>query len=42
MSLGKILVVDDDRNLVELIQMRLEKADYEVVTSLNEEEAVVM
>jgi two-component system response regulator GlrR len=40
MSLGKILVVDDDRNLVELIQMRLEKADYEVVTSLNEEEAV--
>jgi two-component system response regulator GlrR len=40
MSLGKILVVDDDRNLVELIQMRLEKADYEVATSLNEEEAV--
>lgn len=40
MSLGKLLVVDDDRNLVELIQMRLEKADYEVETSLNEDEAV--
>ena len=40
MSLGKLLVVDDDRNLVELIQMRLEKADYEVETSLNEEEAI--
>jgi two-component system response regulator GlrR len=39
MSLGKLLVVDDDRNLVELIQMRLEKANYEVVTSIHEEEA---
>jgi two-component system response regulator GlrR len=40
MALGKILVVDDDRNLVELIQMRLETAGYEVVTSLHEEEAL--
>lgn len=40
MALGKILVVDDDRNLVELIQMRLEKAGYDVVTSLHEEEAI--
>ncbi|MBP1746322.1 MAG: sigma-54-dependent Fis family transcriptional regulator [Deltaproteobacteria bacterium] len=40
MALGKILVVDDDRNLVELIQMRLEKAGYDVVTSIHEEEAI--
>jgi len=40
MGLGKILVVDDDRNLVELIQMRLEKAGYDVVTSIHEEEAI--
>ncbi len=41
MSLGKILVVDDDKNLVELIQMRLEKSGYDVVTSLHEDEALV-
>jgi len=40
MALGKILVVDDDKNLVELIQMRLEKAGYDVVTSLHEDEAI--
>lgn len=40
MALGKILVVDDDRNLIELIQMRLEKAGYDVVTSIHEEEAI--
>ena len=39
MSLGKILLVDDDRNLIELVKMRLESADYEVVTALNEREA---
>ena len=39
MSLGKILVVDDDRNLLELLRMRLEAADYEVSTSLTEEGA---
>ncbi len=36
----KILVVDDDRNLLELVKMRLESADYDVTTALREEEAV--
>jgi two-component system response regulator GlrR len=40
MSSGKILVVDDDRNLVSLIQMRLEAAGYEVVTAFDEVEAL--
>lgn len=40
MALGKILVVDDDKNLIELIQMRLEKAGYDVATSLHEDEAI--
>lgn len=39
-SSEKILVVDDDSNLLELIRMRLELAGYEVVTALNEEEAM--
>jgi two-component system response regulator GlrR len=37
---GKILVVDDDRNLLELARMRLESASYEVSTALTEEQAV--
>ncbi len=40
MALGKILVVDDDRNLLELVKMRLESADYEVTAALLEEEAL--
>jgi two-component system response regulator GlrR len=40
MSPGNILVVDDDSNLLELIKMRLESADYEVATSLNADDAV--
>ena len=40
MSSGKILVVDDDRNLVELMKMRLESANYEVATALREEDAI--
>ena len=40
MSLKKILVVDDDSNFLKLIRMRLELADYEVVTALNEDEAI--
>jgi len=40
MSLGKILVVDDDRNLLELVKMRLETADYEVTAASMEEEAL--
>jgi len=39
-SSGKILVVDDDRNLVELMKMRLESANYEVATALREEDAI--
>ena len=40
MPTGKILVVDDDRNLLELVKMRLESADYDVTTALREEEAI--
>ncbi len=40
MALGKILVVDDDRNLLELLRMRLESADYEVVAAFKEEDAI--
>ncbi len=40
MSAGKILVVDDDKNLLELASSRLKAADYEVVTALQGEEAV--
>lgn len=42
MSKEKLLVVDDDSNLLELIKMRLESAGYEVVTALNEEEAITV
>jgi two-component system, NtrC family, response regulator GlrR len=38
---NKILVVDDDRNLVELIRMRLETAGYEVAPAFDEEEALL-
>jgi two-component system response regulator GlrR len=37
---GHIIVVDDDDNLLEVIKMRLESADYDVVTSLKEDEAI--
>ena len=40
MMQGKILVVDDDHNLLELARMRLESASYEVSTALTEEQAV--
>jgi two-component system response regulator GlrR len=40
MSVSKILVVDDDRNLLEVLKMRLESAQYEVFTALNEEDAI--
>jgi two-component system response regulator GlrR len=40
MTPAKILVVDDDKNLIELIKMRLEAASYEVRTAGREEEAV--
>jgi len=37
---GKILVVDDDKNLIELLKMRLESSNYEVTTAVKEEEAI--
>ena len=37
---GKLLVVDDDSNLVELVAMKLQAANYEVVTALTEENAL--
>lgn len=40
MAAGKILVVDDDKNLVELVKMRLESANYEVTAALREEDAL--
>ena len=40
MSPAKILVVDDDRNLVELLKMTLESADYEVTAAFNEKDAI--
>lgn len=40
MSSGKILLVDDDRNLVELVKLRLDAAGYEVSAVLLEEDAV--
>jgi DNA-binding response OmpR family regulator len=39
-KLGRLLVVDDDENLIEVISMRLESAHYEVVAIVNEEEAI--
>ena len=40
MFLGNILVVDDDLNLLELVKMRLESANYEVTAASIEEEAL--
>jgi len=42
LSSKKILVVDDDANFLKLIRMSLELADYEVVTALNEDEAITI
>jgi DNA-binding response OmpR family regulator len=40
MSSAKILVVDDDQNLLELVKMRLESASYEVTTASREVDAL--
>ena len=40
MNIGNILVVDDDRNLLELMKIRLESANYAVDTALDEENAI--
>jgi two-component system, NtrC family, response regulator GlrR len=37
---GKLLVVDDDSNLVELVTTKLQAANYEVATALKEEDAL--
>ena len=41
MSIDKILVVDDDPNIVEVIKIRLESAGYEVSTALSAEKALI-
>jgi two-component system response regulator GlrR len=40
MASARILLVDDDRSLVELLKMRLESVNYEVRAVLHEEEAL--
>ena len=40
MSPGRILVVDDDANLLELVKTRLEAGDYSVTAALNAEQAL--
>ncbi|HUF43067.1 MAG TPA: sigma-54 dependent transcriptional regulator [Verrucomicrobiae bacterium] len=40
MSKGKILVIDDNPNLLELIKMRLESAEYGVTATVEESQAV--
>ena len=40
MALAKILVVDDDTNLLELVKMRLESAGYEVSAMLEAADAI--
>ncbi|NWG02841.1 MAG: sigma-54-dependent Fis family transcriptional regulator [Syntrophaceae bacterium] len=37
---GKILLVDDDRNFIDLVKIRLESASYKVTAALQEEEAI--
>ena len=41
MSLGKVLVVDDDNNICELLKLYLEKEGYNVLISHDGDEAVV-
>ena len=41
MSLGKVLVVDDDNNICELLRLYLEKEGYGVILSHDGEEAIV-
>ena len=42
MAEGRILVVDDDRNILELMKIRLESADYSVATAADEDDAFQM
>lgn len=41
MSLGRVLVVDDDKNICELLRLYLEKEGYGVILARDGEEAVV-
>ena len=38
--MNRILVVDDDPNIIELVKMRLESAGYEVTAAQKEEDAI--
>ncbi len=40
MSLGSLLVVDDDRNLLEVLKVRVESAGYEVIATWQEKQAL--
>src|SRR5207244_11095561 len=40
MGSGRIIVVDDDKNLIELVKMRLESADYDVTAAVQKDEAL--
>jgi DNA-binding NtrC family response regulator len=40
MASGKILIVDDDRNLLEVLKVRVESAGYDVTTAAKEEDAL--
>ena len=40
MALGKILIVDDDLNLLEVLRVRVESAGYVATTAAKEEEAL--
>jgi len=40
MAMNRILVVDDDPNIIELVKMRLESAGYQVTAAQKEEDAI--
>jgi len=40
MAMNRILVVDDDPNIIELVKMRLESAGYDVTAAQKEEDAI--
>jgi two-component system, NtrC family, response regulator GlrR len=40
MSVGNVLVVDDDRNLLKIMQIRLESSNYGVTTAAREDDAL--
>ncbi len=40
MSIGKVLIVDDDRNICELLRLYIEKEDYDVVLAHNGQRAI--